>query len=69
MDIANYPFYQKLLQLGLVRIQRKDGTFWWVGQNAAEDQVRLGEAKLVLFTMEQARERDEAGQSPSMRRP
>jgi hypothetical protein len=67
MDIANYPFYQKLLELGLVRVQRTDGTFWWVGPICAEEQVRLGEAQLALLTMEQARERDESGESPGMR--
>jgi hypothetical protein len=59
MDLR-LPFYQQLLALGLVRVQRKDGSVWWVGQHSAEEQVLCGEATLLSTTLDQAKEMDEA---------
>ena len=60
MDLTKFQFYQRLVSIGLVQIHRKDGTIWWVGRSAAEEQERLGEGTVKVITMAQAKELDEA---------
>lgn len=61
MDLKRFPFYQRLVSLGLVRVTRHDGTMWWVGPRAAKEMEESGEAVVVKrFTQQQAKEMDEA---------